>query len=132
MYLRSWSKFGFLRFKNFLSSDEDVYVSPSQIRRFNLKTGDKVLGITRLPKQGEKFRALLYVNRVNGDNPERAVKRPRFDDLTPTYPDERLRLETNASDLSMRIIDLLAPIGKGQRGLIVAPPKAGKTILLQK
>lgn len=124
--------FGFLRFKNFLSSDEDVYVSPSQIRRFNLKTGDKVLGITRLPKQGEKFRALLYVNKVNGDNPERAVKRPRFDNLTPTYPDERLRLETNASDLSMRIIDLLAPIGKGQRGLIVAPPKAGKTILLQK
>lgn len=124
--------FGFLRFKNFLSSDEDVYVSPSQIRRFNLKTGDKVLGITRLPKQGEKFRALLYVNKVNGENPENAVKRPKFDNLTPTYPDERLRLETNASDLSMRMIDLLAPIGKGQRGLIVAPPKAGKTILLQK
>jgi len=124
--------FGFLRFKNFLSSDEDVYVSPSQIRRFNLKTGDKVFGVVRLPKPGEKFRALLFVKKVNGDNPEMAVKRPRFDDLTPTYPDERLKLETETSDLSMRLIDLLSPIGKGQRGLIVAPPKAGKTILIQK
>ncbi|MBB6215610.1 transcription termination factor Rho [Anaerosolibacter carboniphilus] len=124
--------FGFLRFSNFLTSEEDVYVSPSQIRRFNLKTGDKLLGITRPPKTGEKFRALLYVQKVNGDNPELASRRPNFDNLTPIYPDERISLEYSPSDLSPRIIDLIAPIGKGQRGLIVAPPKAGKTILLKK
>ncbi|TCO78777.1 transcription termination factor Rho [Marinisporobacter balticus] len=124
--------FGFLRFYNFLTSDEDVYVSPSQIRRFNLKTGDKVLGITRPPKSGEKFRALLYVQKVNNDNPEIASKRPNFDNLTPIYPNERLTLEYDPTDLSTRLIDLIAPIGKGQRGLIVAPPKAGKTILLKK
>ncbi|RKD21996.1 transcription termination factor Rho [Caminicella sporogenes DSM 14501] len=123
--------FGFLRFHNFLSSELDVYVSPSQIRKFNLKTGDKVLGITRPAKSGEKFRALLYVQKVNGDDPEIAAKRPNFENLTPIYPNERLTLENNPSDLSMRLIDLIAPIGKGQRGLIVAPPKAGKTILLQ-
>ncbi|NLK73326.1 MAG: transcription termination factor Rho [Clostridiales bacterium] len=124
--------FGFLRFYNFLTSDEDVYISPSQIRRFNLKTGDKVLGITRPPNDGEKFRALLYVKAVNGDDPEVAVRRPNFDDLTPVYPNERLSLEYSTTDLSARLIDLIAPIGKGQRGLIVAPPKAGKTILLKK
>ena len=124
--------FGFLRFDNFLTSKEDVYVSPSQIRRFNMKTGDLVTGITRKPKDNEKFRALLYVRKINGDDPDVAAKRPKFDTLTPTYPDERFRLERSHSDLSMRLIDLIAPIGKGQRGLIVAPPKAGKTIILQK
>jgi len=124
--------FGFLRFHNFLSSELDVYVSPSQIRKFNLKTGDKVSGITRPAKSGEKFRALLYVQKVNGDSPETAARRPNFENLTPIYPNERLTLEANSSDLSMRLIDFIAPIGKGQRGLIVAPPKAGKTILLQK
>jgi transcription termination factor Rho len=124
--------FGFLRFYNFLTSEEDVYVSPSQIRRFNLKTGDKILGITRPPKSGEKFRALLYVQKVNNDNPEVASKRPNFDHLTPIYPNKRMTLEHNPTDLSTRLIDLIAPIGKGQRGLIVAPPKAGKTILLKK
>nr|WP_129599298.1 transcription termination factor Rho [Anaerophilus nitritogenes] len=124
--------FGFLRFYNFLTSEEDVYVSPSQIRRFNLKTGDKISGITRPPKSGEKFRALLYVQKVNNDNPEVAAKRPNFDNLTPIYPNQRITLEYDPTDLSTRIIDLIAPIGKGQRGLIVAPPKAGKTILLKK
>ncbi|MFZ5968863.1 MAG: transcription termination factor Rho [Bacillota bacterium] len=124
--------FGFLRFHNFLTSDEDVYVSPSQIRRFNLKTGDKIFGITRPPKSGEKFRALLYVQKVNGEKPDLAAKRPNFENLTPIYPYERITLEYNPTDLSTRVIDLIAPIGKGQRGLIVAPPKAGKTILLKK
>jgi len=124
--------FGFLRFNNFLSSDLDVYVSPSQIRKFRMRTGDKIAGITRPPKQGEKFRALIYVNGVNGEKPTSNFDRPRFDKLTPLYPDERLTLECETNDLSMRLIDLIAPLGKGQRGLIVAPPKAGKTILLQK
>lgn len=124
--------FGFLRFSNFLTSSEDIYVSPSQIRRFNLKTGDKVRGITRRPNQGERFGALLYVLSVNGDDPSVAVSRPDFDSLTPVFPYERLSLEDKTSDASMRLIDLVAPIGKGQRGLIVAPPKAGKTILLKK
>ena len=124
--------FGFLRFYNFLTSEDDVYVSPSQIRRFNLKTGDKVQGETRPRKPGEKFRALLFVKGVNGENPEIAVKRPNFDSLTPIYPNERLTLEHSTTDLSTRLIDLIAPIGKGQRGMIVAPPKAGKTVLLKK
>lgn len=124
--------FGFLRFSNFLTSSEDVYVSPSQIRRFNLKTGDKVRGITRLPNQGERFGALLYVLTVNGDDPSVAISRPDFDSLTPVFPYERISLEEKTRDTSMRLIDLVAPIGKGQRGLIVAPPKAGKTILLKK
>ena len=126
------NNFGFLRFSNFLTSDTDIYVSPTQIRRFNLKTGDKIKGITRLPKEGERFGALLYVLTVNGDEPGRAIRRPDFDDLTPVFPYERIRLEDGSRDLSMRLIDLVAPIGKGQRGLIVAPPKAGKTVLLKK
>lgn len=126
------SGYGFLRFKNFMSSDQDVYVSNSQIKKFNLRTGDKVNGTARPAKTGEKFRALLYVKHVNLLPPFQATKRTDFDDLVPMYPDERLALETTSTDLASRIIDLIAPIGKGQRGLIVAPPKAGKTILLQK
>jgi transcription termination factor Rho len=124
--------FGFLRSDNYQSGDKDIYISPSQIRRFNLRTGDKVSGITRAPKESEKFQALLYVQGVNGDNPETVIRRPYFEDLTPIYPDKMLKLETEPKDLSTRLIDLLAPIGKGQRGLIVSPPKAGKTILLKK
>ena len=124
--------FGFLRFHNFLTSDQDVYVSPSQIRRFNLKTGDKIKGISRRPNEGEKFGAILFVKEVNGDEPGVAMRRPDFDDLTPIFPNERISLENGSTELSMRLIDLVAPIGKGQRGLIVAPPKAGKTVLLKK
>ncbi|HVI42197.1 MAG TPA: transcription termination factor Rho, partial [Anaerovoracaceae bacterium] len=124
--------FGFLRFHNFLTSDKDIYVSPSQIRRFNLKTGDKLKGISRKPNDGERFGALLYVNTVNGDEPGVAIRRPDFDDLTPIFPNQRISLENGSTELSMRLIDLVAPIGKGQRGLIVAPPKAGKTVLLKK
>ncbi len=124
--------FGFLRFNNFLTSEKDVYVSPTQIRRFNLKTGDKIRGISRLPNEGERFGALLYVLTVNGDEPGVSMRRPDFEDLTPIFPREKLTLEDSPVDLSMRLIDLIAPIGKGQRGLIVAPPKAGKTVLLKK
>ena len=124
--------FGFLRFDNFLTSDKDIYVSPTQIRRFNLKKGDKIKGITRRPNEGERFGALLYVNTVNGDEPGVSMRRPNFEDLTPIFPYERLRLEHSRTDLATRIIDLVAPIGKGQRGLIVAPPKTGKTVLLKK
>ena len=124
--------FGFLRFDNFLTSEKDIYVAPTQIRRFNLKTGDKIKGISRLPNEGERFGALLYVLSVNEDEPGAAIKRPDFEDLTPIFPTERLTLEDSPKDLSMRLIDLIAPIGKGQRGLIVAPPKAGKTVLLKK
>lgn len=125
------SGFGFLRFNNFLTSDKDIYVSPTQIRRFNLKTGDKIHGISRLPNDGEKFGALLYVNTVNDDEPGVAIRRTDFEDLTPIFPTERISLEDSPRNLSMRLIDLIAPIGKGQRGLIVAPPKAGKTTLLK-
>ena len=125
------NNFGFLRFSNFLTSDKDIYVSPTQIRRFNLKTGDKIKGITRLPNPGERFGALLYVVTVNGDEPGRAIRRPDFENLTPVFPFERIRLEDDTKNLAMRVIDLVAPIGKGQRGLIVAPPKAGKTVLLK-
>nr|WP_081627883.1 transcription termination factor Rho [Caldisalinibacter kiritimatiensis] len=124
--------YGFLRRDNYLSSSEDIYISPSQIRRFNLRTGDKIFGITRPPKAGEKYKALLYVQKVNDEDPETATKRPDFDTLTPIYPNERIKLETAPSELATRMIDLIAPIGKGQRGMIVAPPKAGKTILLKK
>lgn len=124
--------FGFLRSDNYQSGDRDTYISPSQIRRFNLRTGDRVAGITRAPKEGEKFPALLYVQGVNGDNPESVIRRPYFEDLTPIYPNRKIVLESNPKDLSTRLIDLLAPTGMGQRGLIVSPPKAGKTILLKK
>ena len=123
--------FGFLRFDNFLTSDEDIYVSPTQIRRFNLKTGDKICGIARKPGNDERFGALLYVKTVNDDEPGVSIRRRDFSDLTPIYPTERIRLENGSSALSMRLTDLVAPIGKGQRGLIVAPPKAGKTTLLK-
>lgn len=124
--------YGFLRSDNYLSGPRDVYVSPSQIRRFNLKTGDKIKGKGRIPKEGEKFQALLYVQSVNGDPPEVATKRVPFEYLTPIYPDQRITLETSPRELSTRLIDLIAPIGKGQRGMIVSPPKAGKTVLLKK
>lgn len=127
------NNFGFLRCKNYLTSSEDIYVSPSQIRRFNLKTGDEVVGKVREAKEGEKFKALLYVERVNGESPEKAIGRKNFENLVPIYPTERLRLETNKTqDLSSRLMDIMCPIGKGQRGVIVAPPKAGKTTLLKK
>ena len=124
--------FGFLRFNNFLTSDKDIYVSPAQIRRFRLKTGDKINGISRKPHRDERFGALLYVNTVNGDDPGVCRNRPHFDDLTPIFPNERIKLETTSIELSTRLVDLIAPVGKGQRGLIVAQPKAGKTVLLKK
>lgn len=123
--------FGFLRGSNYLSTENDVYVSPSQIRRFNMRTGDKVRGITRHPKTGEKFRALLFVQKINDEDPETAIQRKSFETLTPIYPEERLTLEKQPNEISTRLIDLISPIGKGQRGLIVAPPKAGKTVLLK-
>ncbi len=124
--------FGFLRIDNYLPGTKDIYVAPSQIRRFNLKTGDKVTGKIRIPKENEKFSALLYLTAVNGDKPDIAQKRPNFEDLTPVFPTENLYLETHQKELSTRLIDIVAPIGKGQRGMIVAPPKAGKTVLLKK
>ena len=124
--------YGFLRGENYLPSPKDVYISPIQIKRFKLNTGDKIKGISRLPKEGEKFPALIYVGEVNGESPEKAFKRKNFDDLIPIYPTERLRLETKPTEYAMRLIDLLSPIGKGQRGMIVAPPKVGKTTLLKK
>ncbi|WP_446899881.1 transcription termination factor Rho [Clostridium sp. LBM24168] len=126
------NNYGFLRGKNYLTGPNDIYVSPSQIRRFNLQTGDEVVGKVRTPKEGEKFKALLYVQKVNGENPERAVGRKPFETLTPIYPNERIKLETGRSELSTRLMDIISPIGKGQRGIIVAPPKAGKTTLLKK
>ena len=124
--------YGFLRGKNYLSSPKDVYVSPVQIKRFRLDKGDKIKGIARTPKEGEKFPALIYVGEVNGEAPETAYRRIKFDDLTPIYPNERLHLETSPTEYATRIIDLISPIGKGQRGMIVAPPKVGKTTLLKK
>ena len=127
------NNFGFLRCNNYLTGENDIYVSPSQIRRFNLRTGDEVQGKAREAKDGEKFKALLFVEKVNGDNPEKAIGRKNFETLTPIYPNERLHLETdNEKDLSSRLMDIICPIGKGQRGIIVAPPKAGKTTLLKK
>ena len=123
--------YGFLRCENYLSGTEDIYVSPSQIRRFHLGTGDKIFGLTRSAKAGEKYKALIFVKKVNDQSPESARKRPNFDSLTPIYPEDRISLETTKEDLSMRVIDFIAPLGKGQRGLIVAPPKAGKTTLLK-
>ena len=124
--------YGFLRGENYLSTPKDVYISPIQIRRFRLEKGDKIKGIARQPKEGEKFPALIYVGEVNGEAPEKAYRRQKFDDLTPIYPEERIRLETVSNEYAMRIIDLMSPIGKGQRGMIVAPPKVGKTTLLKK
>ncbi len=123
--------YGFLRGENYLSTPKDVYISPVQIRRFRLDKGDKVKGIARQPKEGERFPALIYVGEVNGEAPEKAYRRAKFDDLIPIYPEERLRLETNSKDYAMRLIDLISPVGKGQRGMIVAPPKVGKTTLLK-
>ena len=124
--------FGFLRFDNFLTSNKDIYVSPTQIRRFGLRTGDKILGISRKPRGTEKFGALLFVKEVNGFDPMTAKRRPHFDNLTPIFPNEKIVLENSSIDLSTRVMDLVAPIGRGQRGLIVAQPKAGKTVLLKK
>ncbi|MDD5428927.1 MAG: transcription termination factor Rho [Candidatus Omnitrophica bacterium] len=126
--------FGFLRSPdyNYLPGPDDIYVSPSQIRRFNLRTGDTVSGQIRPPKEGERYFALLKVEAVNFGNPEETKDKTLFDNLTPLYPDERFLLETKPDELSMRVMDLLTPVGKGQRGLIVAPPYSGKTVLLQK
>ena len=123
--------YGFLRGENFLSSEKDVYISMVQIRRFRLDTGDVIKGISRF-REGEKFPSLIFVGEVNGEHPEKAMKRKRFDELTPIYPNERLKLETTSNEYATRIIDLMCPIGKGQRGMIVAPPKVGKTTLLKK
>ncbi|MHB0936733.1 MAG: transcription termination factor Rho [Armatimonadota bacterium] len=123
--------FGFLRVNGFLASQDDVYVSQSQIKRFNLRTGDMVSGAVRPPKDSERYYSLLRIEAINGENPETAKRRINFDELTPVFPDDRLRLETEPRNISARVIDLVAPIGKGQRGLIVAPPKAGKTTLLK-
>jgi len=126
------NNYGFLRGQNYLTSPDDIYVSPAQIRRFNLKTGDEVAGKIREPKEGEKFKALVFVQSVNGENPEMAVGRTPFEKLTPLYPNKRIHLETDKEDLSSRLMDLISPVGRGQRGIIVAPPKAGKTTLLKK
>ena len=123
--------YGFLRGHNYLPSPKDVYVSPVQIRRFKLNTGDKIKGISRTTDE-EKFPALIFVGEVNDEHPESAMNRISFDDLTPIYPNERLKLETTPNEYTMRLVDLLSPIGKGQRGMIVAPPKAGKTTILKK
>ena len=126
--------YGFLRSPdwNYLYGPDDIYVSPSQIKRFDLRTGDTIMGQVRPPKEGERYLALLKVETVNGEEPEKAKHRVAFDNLRPRYPEERIRLERTDGDLSMRVMDILCPIGKGQRGLIVSPPKAGKTILMQK
>ena len=123
--------YGFIRCENYLPGENDVYVSPSQIRKFNLKTGDIVAGNTRVKTQQEKFSALLYVSSVNGYHPSVAQKRKNFEDLTPIFPNRRIRLERPGCSVAMRIVDLVAPIGKGQRGMIVSQPKAGKTTLLK-
>ncbi len=123
--------YGFIRSANYMPGDNDVYVAPSQIRRFRLKTGDIVTGNIRVRTQGEKFSALLYVKSINGTSPEEATRRYNFEDMTPIFPDERIRLEKAGANISMRVMDLMCPVGKGQRGLIVSPPKAGKTTLLK-
>ncbi len=123
--------YGFLRSQNYLSGTDDIFVSPTFIRKFNLKTGDWILGKSRMQREGEKFAALIYIDKINGDAPLVAIKRPDFHSLTPIFPDERLKLEDGKECHAMRVIDLIAPIGKGQRGVIVAPPKAGKTTLLK-
>ena len=123
--------YGFIRSANYLPGENDVYVAPSQIRKFGLKTGDIITGNTRVKTQGEKFSALLYVKKINGLHPAELEHRISFEDLTPIFPDERLKMETKGSSIAMRIMDLISPVGKGQRGMIVSPPKAGKTTLLK-
>ena len=123
--------YGFIRSKNYLPGEDDVYVSPSQIRRFGLKTGDILTGNTRVKTMQEKFSALLYLTQINGVSPAEAAKRRNFEDMTPIFPNKRLSLKTGRTSTSMRVMDLLSPIGKGQRGMIVSPPKAGKTTLLK-
>ena len=123
--------YGFLRSNGFMSGENDIYVSPSQIRRFNLKTGDIVTGSTRRNNPNDKFGALLYIDTINGMSPEAASARPNFENLTPIFPNKRIRLEKPGGPVSMRIVDMLSPIGMGQRGMIVSQPKAGKTTLLK-
>ncbi len=123
--------YGFIRCENYMPGENDVYVSPSQIRKFNLKTGDIISGRTRKNNPNDKYGALLYMNEINGCDPDKAAKRPNFEDLTPIFPNERIRLERPGSSVAMRLVDLISPIGKGQRGMIVAQPKAGKTTLLK-
>jgi transcription termination factor Rho len=123
--------FGFIRCENYLPGENDVYVAPSQIRRFNLKTGDIVTGNTKIKSEREKFAALLYVTSVNGYHPSEAQRRKNFEDLTPIFPNKRLRMERQGGSVAMRVMDIVSPIGKGQRGMIVSPPKAGKTTLLK-
>ncbi|MDD4067204.1 MAG: transcription termination factor Rho, partial [Clostridia bacterium] len=123
--------YGFLRGENYLSTPKDIYVSPVQIKRFKLLTGDKVKGISRKAKEGDKFPALIYVNSVNDDALDISINRKNFDDLTPIYPNERIYLESDSKNYTMRLVDLIAPIGKGQRGMIVAQPKVGKTTILK-
>lgn len=123
--------YGFIRSANYLPGENDVYVSPSQIRKFNLKTGDILEGNTRIKTQQEKFSALLYLTKINELDPMKAMRRVNFEDMTPIFPDERMRLECGKTSTAMRVVDLLSPIGKGQRGMIVSPPKAGKTTLLK-
>ncbi len=123
--------YGFIRCANYLPGDNDIYVSPSQIRRFGLKTGDIIVGNIRVKKENEKFSALLYVKSVNGFRPEEATRRYNFETMTPIFPNERIRLERPGASIAMRVMDLMCPVGKGQRGMIVSPPKAGKTTLLK-
>ncbi len=123
--------YGFIRCANYLPGDNDVYVAPSQIRRFGLKTGDILCGNKRIKTQQEKFQALLFVKSINGYTPEESAKRPAFEDMTPIFPDDRIRMETPGCSVAMRVMDLISPVGKGQRGMIVSPPKAGKTTLLK-
>lgn len=124
--------YGFLRRINYLPSEEDIYVSPSQIRKFRLRNGDEILGVKSPPKDGENFNALLFIKSVNGMHPSKILNRPYFDNLTPIYPKKKISLETKDEDVAMRVIDLLSPVGLGQRGLIVSQPKSGKTTLLKK
>lgn len=123
--------YGFIRCENYLPGENDIYVSPTQIRRFNLKSGDILCGAIRVKSQNEKFGALLFVESVNGYHPEAAARRKHFEDLTPIFPNQRLKLETERATIPMRMVDLLSPVGKGQRGMIVSPPKTGKTTLLK-